>query len=99
MNSLDDLLALECLSPHLPRLLPDGRRLPWIYPWGARNTRVITWTCDCMAMVYELCQAGGQGFIRRTLQDESRPEVRETHRWQLHEAHEIWALMLTGRAR
>ncbi|GAB3144437.1 hypothetical protein [Microbispora hainanensis] len=61
--------------------------------------RVLAWTCDCLAMVYELCQAGGQGFIRRTLQNEDAPEIRETHRWPLGQAREIWAALLTGMAR
>ncbi|GAA0408273.1 hypothetical protein GCM10009530_70790 [Microbispora corallina] len=39
---------------------------------------VLAWTCDCLATVYELCQVGGQGFIRRTLQyDEASRDPRD----------------------
>ncbi|WP_433498924.1 hypothetical protein ACQP1K_00750 [Sphaerimonospora sp. CA-214678] len=49
--------------------------------------------------VYELCTAGGQGFIRRTLQREGSPEVHETHRWPIPRAYEMWAAVLSGMAR
>lgn len=45
-----------------------------------KRVRVVAWTCDCRAVFYELCQARGMAFIRRTLQRDECPEVGETHR-------------------
>ncbi|MFC7646314.1 hypothetical protein ACFQX6_41300 [Streptosporangium lutulentum] len=42
--------------------------------------RVIIWTCCCRATLYELCQTGGQAFIRRTLQLDGDRQVHETYR-------------------
>ncbi|WP_133306102.1 hypothetical protein [Microbispora triticiradicis] len=91
---------MSCLSPHVPdRRQPGCTKLAWFEPWGGARVRVVAWTCDCLAIVYELCQAGGQGFIRRTLQNEDAPEIRETHRWAIPQARDVWAALLTGRAR
>ncbi|KAB8185810.1 hypothetical protein [Microbispora catharanthi] len=91
---------MSCVSPHVPdRRQPGGKKLAWFGPSDGARVRVLAWTCDCLATVYELCQAGGQGFIRRTLQNEDAPEIRETHRWPIARAREVWAALLTGMAR
>ncbi|WP_182897911.1 hypothetical protein [Microbispora sp. H10830] len=88
------------MSPHVPdRRQPGCKKLAWFEPSDGTRVRVIAWTCDCLAMVYELCQASGQGFIRRTLQHEDAPEICETHRWPIAQAREVWAALLTGMAR
>ncbi|GGO29002.1 hypothetical protein GCM10010116_58140 [Microbispora rosea subsp. aerata] len=91
---------MRCVSPHVPDRRQRGcAKLEWFKPSNGARVRVLAWTCDCLAIVYELCQAGGQGFIRRTLQNEDAPEVRETHHWPLIQAREVWADLLTGRVR
>lgn len=74
--------------------------LVWLSPdRRTARLRVITWTCRCRATLYELCQAGGQGFIRRTFQLEGSPEVHETYRWPIRQASDIWRALLSGEAR
>jgi hypothetical protein len=60
--------------------------------------RVIAWTCYCRSVVYELCASGGQVFLRRTVQG-TPCTVQETSRTRMAEGHELWAALLTGRAR
>ncbi|MEV0352943.1 hypothetical protein AB0H88_44920 [Nonomuraea sp. NPDC050680] len=59
----------------------------------------MNWTCACRATVYELCEGGGQAFIRRTAQLDHKYKIHETSRWSLAEARAIWAALLSGRAR
>ncbi len=89
----------RCLSPHVPLAQLGHERLTWLEPRTGERVRVKAWTCDCRATVYELCTAGGQGFIRRTLQREGSPEVHETHRWTIPQTYEMWAAVLSGMAR
>ncbi|AWS40193.1 hypothetical protein [Streptosporangium sp. 'caverna'] len=89
-----------CLSPHVSMAQRDHTRLAWLASdKGVTRLRVITWTCQCRATLYELCQAGGQGFIRRTLQLDGSPEVHETYRWPIRQASDIWRALLSGEAR
>ncbi|GAA4187316.1 hypothetical protein GCM10022252_20620 [Streptosporangium oxazolinicum] len=89
-----------CLSPHVPTPQKGHTRLVWLTPdRGTARLRVITWTCYCRATLYELCQAGGQGFIRRTLQLEGSPAIHETYRWPIRQASDIWRALLSGEAR
>lgn len=90
----------ECLSPHVAAPQKNCMRLCWHPPFkGVDRVRVLFWTCSCRAVVYELCQAGGQTFIRRTLQREDGPEVHETYRWSLTEARKVWSGLLSGHIR
>ncbi|MEV7968300.1 hypothetical protein AB0O34_20295 [Sphaerisporangium sp. NPDC088356] len=50
-------------------------------------------------MFFELCEAGGMAFVRRTVQNEKRPEVTETHRMRVRQGRELWAAVLSGMAR
>ncbi|MDP9847735.1 hypothetical protein [Streptosporangium lutulentum] len=61
--------------------------------------RVIIWTCCCRATLYELCQTGGQAFIRRTLQLDGDRQVHETYRRLIRQAEEVWRALLSGEAR
>lgn len=90
----------QCLSPHVAPPHKNCMRLRWHLPFkGVDRVRVLLWTCPCKAVVYELCQAGGQVFIRRTLQHEDGSAVHETFRWSLSEACKVWSALLTGQAR
>ncbi|GAA2876000.1 hypothetical protein GCM10010517_37050 [Streptosporangium fragile] len=61
--------------------------------------RVIAWTCECQDVFYELCQTGGQAFIRRTVKTGKGRGVRETCRWRVAEAQAMWTALLSGLAR
>lgn len=75
-------------------------RLVWREPFRAEErVRVVAWTCDCRATVYELCHAGGQGYIRKTHQLQGAPQVSETYRWLFREADAVWTALLMGDAR
>lgn len=53
----------------------------------------------CRAVYYELCEAGGQALIRRTVQGDAGNVVRETHRYSIAEARTVWTALLSGQAR
>jgi hypothetical protein len=95
------VIALEeCLSPHVAMVQRDHTRLEWWLPYRTVDRiRPVNWTCVCRATVYELCQGGGQAFIRRTIQLDRKHEIRETSRWSLAEARVVWTALLSGRAR
>jgi hypothetical protein len=89
-----------CLSPHVASLRRDHMRLVWNEPSSAlERVRVIAWTCDCRATVYELCHGGGVAYVRRTVQLEGAPQVHETYRWSLREVESLWTALLAGEVR
>lgn len=89
---------MSCLAAHVPIPQVDHARLTWMDPRLGERCRVIAWTCHCRSVVYELCASGGQVFLRRTVQGTPRT-VQETGRTRMAEGQELWAAMLTGRAR
>jgi len=89
----------DCLSPHLPLPQSGAVQLRWFPPFSTGRVWVRAWTCSCRAVVYELCETGGQAFIRRIVQCEPTPVVLETHRWSSRRGREMWAAVLCGRAR
>jgi hypothetical protein len=73
-------------GPHVGSLLPDHHVLTWYEPTQrASRIRVVSWTCECRPMAYELCGAAGQGFVRRI--DRDKRTVHET----------VWTLTATAR--
>ncbi|MFF0243544.1 hypothetical protein [Streptosporangium sandarakinum] len=88
----------ECLAPHVGPLQAGHVLLTWITARRDERCRVIAWTCHCRSVVYELCSAGGQSYLRRTVQG-PRPDVTETARTNASTARELWAALLTGRVR
>lgn len=95
------MIALdECVSPHVAMAQRNHVRLDWRVPYRTvERVRPTSWTCHCRATVYELCEGGGQGFIRRTVQLVGGHEVHETPRWPVGEVGVIWTALLSGRAR
>ncbi|MEU8271290.1 hypothetical protein AB0B89_29540 [Sphaerisporangium sp. NPDC049002] len=89
----------DCLSPHLPLPQSGCERLTWLPPVDATRVRVVAWTCDCRAVFFELCEAGGMAFVRRTVQRNKRPEITETHRMRVRHAWDLWTSLLSGMAR
>ncbi len=89
-----------CLLSH-PLPLQDGHRiLIWRPLYRFERARVMAWTCSEHRITsYELCEAGGVSFIRRTVVNKGRRIVSETEAWSCEEARVVWAALLAGRAR
>ncbi|WP_329082179.1 hypothetical protein [Streptosporangium sp. NBC_01469] len=94
-------LSEECVSPwHVSMPQRDHARLEWRAPDDVLGrARPEAWTCACRATFYELRVGAGQGFIRRTLQDEDGHRVHETRLWRITEARAVWSALLAGQAR
>ncbi|WP_326635588.1 hypothetical protein OG884_21715 [Streptosporangium sp. NBC_01755] len=89
-----------CVSPHLGMAQRDHVRLDWHGPCRTPvRVRPVAWTCVCQATVYEPCEGGGQGFIRRTRQLKGGHRVDESHRWSIAGSRATWAALLSGGAR
>ncbi|MEO3853320.1 hypothetical protein [Acrocarpospora sp. B8E8] len=74
--------------------------LLWLLPVArADRTRVRQHTCECRATIYELCQAGGLRFIRRTVRGPDGQRVHETERLVAARAERVWLRLLLGQAR
>ncbi|MFF0306445.1 hypothetical protein ACFYSC_03400 [Streptosporangium sp. NPDC004379] len=87
-------------SVHMGPLWPEHGLVGW-RPERPRTSRVRVkeHTCDCQATFYELCQAGGLMFVRRT---ERRNGVTIVHEspWEIaSRTQELWRRLLTGAAR
>lgn len=83
----------------------DHQKLKWGAPFSVQqydNVRVRRHTCgmeSCSHIYYELCIAGGQGFIRRTSSRLGRTRVVETPPMLSTAAERLWEELLHGRAR
>ncbi|WP_101788782.1 hypothetical protein [Nonomuraea indica] len=90
----------DCLSPHVAQ--PCGT--PFAIDWfreqpRTERVRVRAHTCACQPVFYELCQAGGVRFIRRTTVRRGRMKAMESPRAHAVVVDHLWELLLTGRAR
>ncbi|MDP9845812.1 hypothetical protein [Streptosporangium lutulentum] len=65
----------------------------------AGRVRVKEHTCDCLATFYELCQAGGLMFVRRTHRLRGVVSVHESPWTVARETQELWLRLLMGSAR
>jgi hypothetical protein len=85
-------------GPHVEPPSPDRVNLSWYEAANrAPRVRVVSHTCECQAVTYELCAAAGQGFVRRT--DRRTGAVHETA-WSLTSAAmRTFAQILEGEAR
>jgi hypothetical protein len=63
------------------------------------RVRVRRHTCDCRATFYELCQAGGLYFVRRTHRQDGNVVVHESPWTTAMEGEELWQCLLLGEAR
>ncbi|MET8008101.1 hypothetical protein [Nonomuraea glycinis] len=62
------------------------------------RVRVRTHTCVCESPIYELCAAGGLGFVRRST-GESPVVTAETAWLPARAAEDLWWRILSGHAR
>jgi hypothetical protein len=85
---------------HAAPLQAGYERLAWSPP-SARTpcVRVRSHTCECEPVIYELCQAAGLMFVRRTVRAEHGDETRETEWRPAAYTLRVWGLILQGLAR
>jgi hypothetical protein len=90
----------QCLGIHVPEPLPDCIQLRWdpVHP-PVERVKVRAYTCSCRPTFYELCQAGGVLFIRRTRRDGEAIAVEEGGRAVRARAMIVWNQVLEGSAR
>ena len=62
----------------------------------AHRVRVRRHSCECASVVYELCQAGGLMFIRRTVRSPDGDEAHETAWLTSARTVRLWNLLLQG---
>lgn len=90
----------RCLSPHVSPPRSHCEALSWnAPPREGERTRLITWTCDCGPVLFELHQAGGLRFIRRTARGQGGVSIAESDRWPAREADAMWNALLCGLVR
>ncbi|MFI7109128.1 hypothetical protein ACIBK9_22660 [Nonomuraea sp. NPDC050227] len=89
-----------CIGIHLPEPRPGRTAIRW-YPTRSpyERVRVRAYTCHCEPMIYELCQIGGQRFIRRARKNGSIPILEETSRGSALRTQLLWDCLLAGNAR
>ncbi|MGV9303142.1 hypothetical protein ACWENQ_02755 [Nonomuraea sp. NPDC004354] len=65
----------------------------------ADRVRVKSYTCNCVPVFYELCQAAGLMFIRRLSQGGEVTLVHESPWLRCAEVEDLWQRLLRGEAR
>lgn len=88
------------IAVHVADPQPDHAVIRWdpASPHAVR-VRVREYTCACMPTFYELCQSGGQFFIRRTRRLRQKMVIHESL-WTTHaSALATWTDLLNGAAR
>ncbi|MEU8361246.1 hypothetical protein AB0C27_35050 [Nonomuraea sp. NPDC048882] len=94
MSASDEIPDYHGWHVQPPR--PDHAQVAWYTPTRrVPRIRVSVHTCGCQAVVYELCAAGGQGFVRRT--DRAEKTVHETAWMAAAAARRVFELILSGR--
>jgi hypothetical protein len=77
----------------------DYERLVWRdYMPRADRIRVREHTCACQRITYELCQAGGLLFIRRTYRSDA-VLMHESECLRAADGERLWLRILLGQAR
>nr|WP_221473842.1 hypothetical protein [Planomonospora venezuelensis] len=87
-------------SHHIGALQEPHERIDW-RPEQPRvdRVRIKEHTCDCKATFYELCQAGGLMFVRRTHRQMGEVIVHESPWTVAKRTQELWLRLLMGSAR
>lgn len=87
----------HCFGTHPPdpHPHPELTRIRW-YPMRptGEHVRVQAYTCACRPTSYELCQIGGQCFIRRTRRTRKGVYVDESLRSSVTRTSLLWAILL-----
>ena len=98
MTEPPTLLYKDCISIHIPVPIEGHATIDWDPPRSSsERIRVHDYTCSCSPTFYELCQSGGQLFIRRTRRSDQLI-VDESPRACMIKAMILWANLLNGAA-
>ncbi|TMR14307.1 hypothetical protein ETD86_29005 [Nonomuraea turkmeniaca] len=89
----------SCMGTHVPVPRSGYTPLRWDPEQPGARARVRAYTCDCQPTYYELCQAGGLLFIRRTRRSGREIQVDEGARLRQSEAMIMWTRLLEGLVR
>jgi hypothetical protein len=85
-------------GPHFGPPQANYVQLTWHEPTlRARWIRVVSHSCECSRTLYELCAAGGQGFVRRT--DRAEGTTHETAWMLTAAARSLYERILRGEVR
>ena len=88
------------MAHHLVPAAPGCVSLTWNRARRFGRVRVAAWTChEHRVTFYELCDAGGLSFIRKTVQDGNRSAVLHSEAWSPAQARVVWIRILAGLAR
>ncbi|MEU7892960.1 hypothetical protein AB0B45_08840 [Nonomuraea sp. NPDC049152] len=97
---LDDWEEVVCVSRHVADLVDAYVPIDWAAEAPrADRVRVKSFTCDCMPVFYELCQAAGLMFIRRLSRGGDVTVVHESPWLRSALVEELWEELLRGEAR
>ncbi|GLW98245.1 hypothetical protein Misp02_23320 [Microtetraspora sp. NBRC 16547] len=84
-------------GPHVEPLAAERLAIEWRRPTPrCARIRVKEHTCECQGTLYELCQAGGLRFIRRSIRKGRRAMVSETIWMPSAKTERLWRLLLAG---
>ncbi|MFE3449271.1 hypothetical protein ACFXJ8_10075 [Nonomuraea sp. NPDC059194] len=91
---------LDCVGRHIAEVADKHKRIHWS-PSAPRATRVRVraHTCSCAPVSYELCQAAGLMFIRRTSRAKGVTVVHESPWLRTAQVEALWQSLLRGEAR
>ncbi|QYC39638.1 hypothetical protein Nocox_10090 [Nonomuraea coxensis DSM 45129] len=88
---------ITCLAAHVPRPRARHTTLEWTpVRSSSERVRVRTYTCPCQPISYELCQAGGLFFIRRTRRGPEGILIDECPRLRPATVTRMWIRLLEG---
>ncbi|WP_431898674.1 hypothetical protein [Nonomuraea sp. bgisy101] len=97
---MDGWEEVVCVSRHVAQLTDAYEPIDWaIEVPRADRVRVKSYTCDCVPVFYELCQAAGLMFIRRLSRGGDVTVVHESPWMRCAEVEGLWERLLRGEAR
>jgi hypothetical protein len=85
----------ELHGKHVPQANDEELDITWlpVQP-SAERVKVRDYTCDCRPVFYELCQAGGVRFIRRTTRVRGKLVIEESTRSPAAYVDALWSELL-----
>jgi hypothetical protein len=89
-----------CYGRHVEVARDGHQQIEWD-PERSRavHVRVRDYTCDCEPVFYELCQAGGLRYIRRTSRGGGKVVVTESDPVAASKTDALWLRLMRGEAR